>query len=91
MTEIKYSDKNELTQRGKAIYKPLRPKLEKKYKGKVIAIEVDSGNYVIGDDELDAAIKAREKFPHKIFTFIRIGYPAVHKFGIIKVINMKGK
>ena len=80
MTEIKYLDKNELTERGNNIYKSLKSKLEKKHKGKVIAIEVDSGNYVIGEDELDAAIKARKKFPHKIFTFIRIGYLAVHKF-----------
>ncbi len=84
MTEIKYVDKNKLTERGKTIYKTLKPKLERKYKGKVIAIEVDSGNYVIGDDELDAAIKARKKFPHKIFTFIRIGYLAVHKFRILR-------
>ena len=84
MTEIEYLDKNELTERGKGIYKSLKSKLEKKYNGKVIAIEVDSGDYVIGDDELDAAIKAREKFPHKIFTFIRIGYLAVHKFRTLR-------
>jgi len=84
MTEIKYLDKDEITERGKSIYKLLRPELEKKFKGKVIAIEVDSGDYVIGNDELDAAIKARKKFPHKIFTFIRVGYLAVHKFRILR-------
>jgi len=84
MGEVKYLDKNELTEKGKNIYKLLKPKLEKKFKGKVIAIEVDSSDYVIGNDELDAALKAQKKFPHKIFTFIRIGYPAVHKFRIIR-------
>ena len=84
MGEGKYLDKDEFTERGKNVYKLLKPKLEKKFKGKVIAIEVDSGDYVIGSDELDAALKAQKKFPHKIFTFIRVGYPAVHKFRIIR-------
>jgi len=84
MGEVKYLDKDEFIERGKNVYKLLKPKLEKKFKGKVIAIEVDSGDYVIGSDELDAALKAQKKFPHKIFTFIRVGYPAVHKFRIIR-------
>jgi len=84
MGEVKYLDKDEFTERGKSVYKLLKPKLEKKFKGKVIAIEVDSGDYVIGSDELDAALKAQKKFPHKIFTFIRVGYPAVNKFRIIR-------
>lgn len=87
MREVKYLDKDELAERGKDIYKLLKPELEKKFKGKVIAIEIDSGDYVIGDDELDATVKAK-KFPDKIFTFIRIGYPAVHKFRLInRIIN----
>ena len=84
MGEVKYLDKDEFTERGKNVYKLLKPKLEKKFKGKVIAIEVDSSDYVIGSDELDAALKAQKKFPHKIFTFIRVGYPALHKFRIIR-------
>jgi len=44
-----------------------------------MAIEVDSGQYVIGKDELQVALQAVKKFPGKKFSFIRIGYPAVHK------------
>ena len=79
MEKIKHIDKDEFVERGKKIYKRLRPKLERDYKGKVIAIEIESGEYVIGEDELDAAIKAKNKFPDKIFDFIRIGYRTVHK------------
>jgi len=67
-------------EKGKRIYKRLKAKLENKYKGKILAIEPDSGSYVIGKDELDAALKAQHKFPGKIFDFFRIGYAAVHKF-----------
>ena len=70
--------------KGKNIYKRLKSKLEKKNKGNIIAIEPDSGGYVIGRDELDAALKAQHKFPGKIFDFFRIGYTAVHKFRRIK-------
>ena len=65
---------------GRKIYKRLRSKLEKNYKGKIIAIEPESGGYVIGRDELQTALKAQQKFPGKVFDFFRIGYPAVHKF-----------
>ena len=75
----KLLDKEEFTKKGRAIYKKLQPGFKKK-KGKIVAIEVDSGNYFIGEDELDAAQKARSKFPDKIFVFFRIGYPVVHKF-----------
>ena len=77
-------DKKEFTQKGKTIYKKLRPKLKNK-KGNIVAIEVESGEYFIGGDELEAAKKARKKFPDKIFVFFRIGYPVVHKFRNIAI------
>ena len=67
-------------EKGRKIYKKLKSKLEKHYKGMIIAIEPDSGGYVIGKDEIDAALKAQHQFPGKIFDFFRIGYAAVHKF-----------
>lgn len=74
----------EFFEKGKNIYKRLKSKLEIKYKGRIIAIEPDSGKYVIGKDELDAALKAQHQFPGKIFDFFRIGYSAVHKFRRLK-------
>ncbi len=70
--------KEEFTEKGRAVYKKLRSKIREN-KGKIVAIEIESGNYFIGEDELEAAQKARNKFPDKIFVFFRIGYPAVHK------------
>ena len=71
-------------EKGRKIYKRLKSKLEKKHKGEIIAIEPSSGEYVIGKNELDAALKAQHKFPGKIFDFFRIGYAAVHKFRRVK-------
>ena len=47
-------------------------------KGHILAIEVESDQYVLGKDELKVALEAVKTFPGK-FTFFRIGYPAVHK------------
>jgi hypothetical protein len=72
--EIKYF------KRGEYLYQKLRVKLEKKYIGKVMAIDPDSGKYIIGKDELDTARKAQEKFPGKPLDYFRIGEEVMHKF-----------
>jgi hypothetical protein len=45
----------------------------------MIAIEVDSGKYFMGDDLHEAAEKATAAFPGKIFYFKRVGYKAAFK------------
>ena len=61
---------------GERLYQQLRKKIEPRYKGQIIAIEAESGQYVIGKDELQVALAAVKKFPGKKFNFFRIGYPA---------------
>lgn len=70
--------------RGKKVYAGLQSRLESRFKGKIVAIEVDSKSYTIGNDELDAAKKAQKKFPRKKLAFFRIGYPVVHKLRTTK-------
>jgi len=67
---------------GARRYQQLRKKIESRYKGQIIAIEAESGEYVVGKDELQVALEAVKKFPGKQFTFFRIGYPAVHKLRV---------
>lgn len=70
----------ELSRKAWAIYeKKLKKELEPKYKGQLVAIEVDSGDWFLGETSLEAILKAREKYPDKIFHLIRIGYRAVRK------------
>jgi hypothetical protein len=45
----------------------------------MIAIEVDSGKYFMGDDLAEARRKAETTFPDKIFYFKRVGYKAAFK------------
>ena|SRR3989339_701631 len=65
--------------KAEAIYqRRLKPKLERKYKGRIVAIDVDSRDYFLGKTVLEAIENGRKKHPGKIFYAVRIGYPAVH-------------
>jgi len=65
---------------GEKVYQTFKEDLEKKYKGKIVAIEIESRDYFLGDNEHDAIRKAEEKYPTKVFYIVRIGYPVVHIF-----------
>ncbi|MBI4226585.1 hypothetical protein HY612_05740 [Candidatus Roizmanbacteria bacterium] len=67
---------DQLAQKGENIYNAVKDRLEKENKGKFMAIEVDSGKYFIGKNQIEVFEKARKKFPKKIFYFIKIGFPA---------------
>lgn len=70
----------QLSEQGERIYhEKLKRLLEPKYKGKVVAIEVESGNYFIGDSVVEALTKARQVYPEKLFHFMRIGFRALHR------------
>ncbi len=65
--------------KAQAIYRTkLKPKLEGKFKGRIVAIDVESEDYFVGRTVLEAIEKGRRKHPGKIFYAVRIGYPAVH-------------
>jgi len=70
----------ELGDKAWVIYEmKLKQELEPKFKGQFVAIEVDSGDWFLGETPIEAALKAREKYPDKLFHMIRIGYRAVSK------------
>jgi hypothetical protein len=74
--------RQDIAARGEQIYNERLKQLlgVKENKGKIVAIEVESGDYFMGDSVLKAGTKARLKYPGKIFYFKRIGYRAVHSF-----------
>lgn len=56
----------------------LKEKLEKRYRGKIVAIEVESGDYFLGDSEVEAYEKGRKKHPGKTFVYKRVGHEVTH-------------
>jgi len=59
MREIAFVDTESLEEKGRRIQ--LREKLESKYKGKIAAVDVDTGSYFLGDSVMDAINKAKRK------------------------------
>ena len=65
------------------IFENISKELLPKYKGKIVAIDTDSGNYFIGDSELDAYKMAIKKYPNKQFVFKRLGFHSTHFVGAL--------
>jgi hypothetical protein len=77
----KYPDE-EFARRGRAIYRQqLRPKLWPQFKGKIVAIDIDSGEYEVDDNSLVASQRLLERCPDAQIWAQRIGYIAVRSFG----------
>ena len=72
-------NKERLVAQGEALYQQrLKSQLDPTYHGQIVAIEVESGDYFVGKSVIEAARKAKEKHPEKVFYFVKIGFPAVH-------------
>lgn len=74
--------KEEFARRGDAIYeRDLRSALEPKHNDKFVAIDIETGAYELGADELEAADRLRARVPGALAWLRRVGYPYATKFG----------
>jgi hypothetical protein len=82
MTHARLSGE-EIQRRGNEIYQQkLRKQLETDENiGKVLVIDVETGEYEMDTDEIAATHRALEKHPGAALWGIRIGYDAVHALG----------
>ncbi|MBI3462351.1 MAG: hypothetical protein HY000_04730 [Planctomycetes bacterium] len=72
----------ETAKRGDAIYEQqIRSQVEAANQGKVVAIDVDSGDFAIGDTALAAASLLRTRRPDAEIWFVRVGHAALHRIG----------
>ena len=75
---ISATERHDLRGRARTIYEAIESNLEPSLKGKIVAVEVESGEYFVGETILDSAKKARDKHPDKTFHFFRVGFPTVY-------------
>ena len=73
----------EITERGQALYDAhLRSLVETDDNiGKIIVLDVDSGDYEIADEGLTAGHRLKARRPNASLLCLRIGYNAVYSFG----------
>lgn len=74
--------KEEFARRGQAIYeKRVRPQVEEGNRGKIVAIDVETGEFEVGEDTLAACDQLLARCPDAQPWLVRIGRRAVHRFG----------
>ena len=79
--KLRYS-KEEFVQRGTELYETqIRPQVETAYHGQIIAIDIETGAFEIAKSTMLASDRLLEQYPDAQIWCIRIGYPAVHRFG----------
>ena len=74
-------DDTEVAVAGRAIYEKLRARLEAEEWGRVVVIDVKSGDYEIAENHLAAALRLRERRPDAFTWAERVGYPTVTRLG----------
>ena len=67
---------------GEAIYeRDIRPQVEATHRGEYVAIDLDSGDYAIGDMVVTASKRLRERRPDADVWAVRAGYRTLGSIG----------
>ena len=75
-------DPDELARRGQDYYERfLRAKLEPAHRGKFLALEVETGDYALGETTVDALDRAEAKHPDSVFYILRVGHRTAGRIG----------
>jgi len=78
MTATAEFTKEEIVQRGKEIYeRDIRRLIEAGNDGRVVAIDVRTGEFALADDAITSAGQLRERLPEAVVYFMRVGYPTM--------------
>ena len=66
----------EISERGKTIYRSqLKASLEPAHRGQFVAIDVETEEYEVADETIDAMDRLLERIPEAQIWVERIGYP----------------
>jgi hypothetical protein len=72
----------EIARRGEEIYeREIRARVEPDHRGKVVVIDIESGDYELDDDHLAAVRRARARNANAELYALRVGYPALGRIG----------
>jgi hypothetical protein len=66
---------------GEAIYqRSIRAKVEPAEHGRIVAIDIESGEYAVADTALAAAERLRLRVPDAQVWCVRVGFPSLRRF-----------
>ena len=79
--QARYS-KEEFARRGDEIYdSQVRSQVEENDRGRIVAIDIETGAFEVADEILTATDRLFERYPDAQPWIVRIGHRAVHRFG----------
>jgi len=72
----------EIARRGQMLYdENIRPFVEPANIGKYVVIDIETGQYEVGDEQLATAECALDKRPEAALYLVRVGYPTAARIG----------
>lgn len=81
MQHLKYSQE-EFEHRGQTWYEQqIRSQVDPDQRGKIVAIDVDTGEFEVGENTLSAAQRLLARRPESQMWFVRVGHIAVDRIG----------
>ena len=74
--------KDEFARRGNTLYEErVKPQVEESNQGRIVAIDIETGEFALADDRRAASILLLERCPDAQTWFVRIGHRVVHRIG----------
>ena len=72
----------EIASLGQEIYRrDIRAQVEAAHRGRIVAIDVDTGDWAMDDDALAAADALRERRPAPDIWVVKVGHPTLRTLG----------
>ncbi|HEY4329407.1 MAG TPA: hypothetical protein VGN88_06705 [Phycisphaerae bacterium] len=79
--QIRRLSTEQIGRKGHRIYTKLGSKLAGEKKGRVVAVDIRSGDFAVADNSLAAADELRARHPDADIWLERIGAPTLRRFG----------
>ena len=72
----------EVASRGESIYRQeIRHKVDPKYKGRFLVIDIETGEYEMNADDLVATKRLLARQPNAVVYGLQIGFPTAYRIG----------
>jgi hypothetical protein len=73
---------DQVVRRGQEIYdRQIRAQVEPEHTGKLLVINVETGEFEMDADAVTAAKRAKARFPNAPLFTMRVGYPTAYRLG----------
>lgn len=69
---------------GQILDQQVRPALQPADNGKFVAIDVETGDYEIDEDDYTAVARLRSRKPAADVWLMRAGYPTTYRMGVVR-------